>query len=260
MHLLERNQDIDIFEVTGNQHFSFPMITNRAPYDNNDVRLALKYAFNREELVDKILRGHGVVGNDHPIGPANQYWHKDLEQRTYDPDKAKFHLTQAGLDSLQIDLSAADAAFGGAVDASVLYRESASAAGIDINVVREPDDGYWSNVWMQKPYCACFWSGRATEDWMFSTAYEAGVPWNDSFWEHERFNKLLLEARAELDQDRRRELYYEMQVIVRDEGGVAIPMYANWVDANSKKLAHGEHLGNLWQLDGARLAERWWFA
>lgn len=161
---------------------------------------------------------------------------------------------------MTIDLSAADAAFGGAVDASVLYKETASRAGININVVREPDDGYWSNVWMQKPWCACFWSGRATEDWMFSTAYEQGVPWNDSFWDHERFNKLLVEARALLDPDKRRELYYEMQVIVRDEGGVPIPMFANWVDASSTKLAHGEHLGNLWQLDGARLAERWWFA
>ena len=143
----------------------------------------------------------------------------------------------------------------------MLYKESAAKAGIDINVVREPEDGYWSNVWMKKPYCACFWSGRATEDWMFSTAYEAG----------RAVERFLLGARALqqaaargpgrlLDPDKRRELYYEMQVIVRDEGGVAIPMFANWVDANSKKLAHGEHLGNLWQLDNARLAERWWFA
>ncbi len=260
VNLLERNQDIEIFEVTGNQHFSYPMDMRRAPFDNNDVRLALKYAFDREELVQKILRGRGIAGNDHPIGPANQYWHKDLEQRTYDPDKARFHLKQAGLENLSIDLSASEAAFPGAVDATVLYKESAAKAGITINVVREPEDGYWSNVWMQKPWCACFWSGRATEDWMFSTAYEQGVPWNDSFWEHERFNKLLIEARALLDPDKRRELYYEMQVIVRDEGGVPIPMFANWVDASSKRLAHGEHLGNLWQLDGARLAERWWFA
>lgn len=258
--LLQRNDAIEIFEVTGNQHFSYPMITTQAPFDSNDVRLALKYAFDRDELVQKILQGHGVAGNDHPIGPANQYWHQDLEQRQYDPDKAKFHLKQAGHDTLKVDVSAADAAFLGAVDASVLYKESAAKAGIEINVVREPDDGYWSNVWMQKPYCACFWSGRATEDWMFSTAYEKGVPWNDSFWDHERFNKLLVEARGELDGDKRRELYYEMQVIVRDEGGVAVPMFANWVDASNKKLAHGPAIGNLWQLDGARLAERWWFA
>ena len=99
-HLLGRNKNVEIFEVTGNQHFSFPMHTNTAPFDNNDVREALKYAFDREELVDKVLRGHGIPGNDHPIGPANQYWHKDLEQRTYDPDKAKFHLKKAGLEGL----------------------------------------------------------------------------------------------------------------------------------------------------------------
>ena len=259
-HLLERNRDIEIFEVTGNQHFSYPMHTNKAPFDNNHVRQALKYAFDREQLVKKILRGRGIPGNDHPIGPANQYWHRDLEQRSYDPDKAKFHLQKAGLDSLTVDVSASEAAFGGAVDATVLYKETAAKCSININVIREPEDGYWSNVWLKKPYVACFWSGRATEDWMFSTAYESGVPWNDSFWDHERFNKLLVEARATLDDSKRRELYYEMQVIVRDEGGVAIPMYANWVDANSKKLAHGKDLGNLWQLDGARLAERWWFA
>ncbi len=258
--LLQRNDAIQIFEVTGNQHYSYPMITTQAPFDNNDVRLALKYAFDRGEMVQKILQGHGAPGNDHPIGPANQYWHQDLEQREYDPDKAKFHLKQAGLENLKIDVSAADAAFPGAVDATVLYRETAARAGIEINVVREPDDGYWSNVWMQKPYCACFWSGRATEDWMFSTAYEKGVPWNDSYWDNERFNKLLIEARAELDSDKRRALYYEMQVIVRDEGGVAVPMFANWVDASNKKVTHGPDIGNLWQLDGARLAERWWFA
>lgn len=95
---------------------------------------------------------------------------------------------------------------------------------------------------------------------MFSTAYEAGVPWNDSFWEHERFNKLLLEARATLDSAKRSEMYREMQIIVRDEGGVAVPMYANWIDAKSKKLAHPETVGNLWAMDSARITERWWFA
>ncbi|MCY4229702.1 MAG: ABC transporter substrate-binding protein, partial [Alphaproteobacteria bacterium] len=227
---------------------------------NNDVRLALKYLFDREDLVRKILLGHGKVANDHPIGPANRFYYAELEQRVYDPEKAKFHLKKAGVDSLKLDLSASDAAFAGAVDAAQLFQESAKAGGVTINVIKEPADGYWSNVWMKKPFCACFWSGRATEDLMFSTAYAAGKPWNDSYWQHERFNKLLAEARIERDDARRREIYYEMQVITRDEGGVAVPMYANWIDAKSKKLTHGEHLGNVWALDSARIAERWWFS
>ena len=55
-------------------HFTFPMLTNQAPFnDDINVRKALKYGLNRQEMVDKILQGHGKVGNDHPIGPANQY-------------------------------------------------------------------------------------------------------------------------------------------------------------------------------------------
>jgi peptide/nickel transport system substrate-binding protein len=50
-------------------------------------------------------QGHGTVGNDSPIGPANQYYHAEMEQPEFDPDKSKFYL-RAGLDSPDIDLSA----------------------------------------------------------------------------------------------------------------------------------------------------------
>ena len=175
----------------------------------------------------------------------------------YDPDKSKFYLKQAGLDSIDLDLSASSAAFEGAVDAALLYKNSAAEGGININVIQEPADGYWSNVWLKKPWCASYWSGRATEDWMFSTAYEAGAPWNDSQWDDPRFQELLLSARAELDSDKRREQYYEMQQILRDDGGVILPMFANYVQAVNNRISSPETVGNLWQMDNARMAERW---
>lgn len=94
---------------------------------------------------------------------------------------------------------------------------------------------------------------------MFSTAYETGVPWNDTAWVNDRFQSLLLEARAELDSAKRKDMYTEMQSIMSVEGGTIVPMYANYVDAMSTKVQHGENLGNLWQMDGSRQAERWWF-
>ena len=259
VHLLANTPGIRVEETTGTGHYSIPMRTDTPPFDDNHVRLALKYALDREALLKTILRGHGTVGNDHPISPANQYHASELPQREYDPDKAKYHLEQAGLSSLAVDLSAADAAFAGAVDASILYREHAAAAGIDINVVREPNDGYWSNVWMNKPWSMCYWGGRPTEDWMFSTGYSADAGWNDTFWKHERFNKLLVLARGELDSAKRREMYVEMQRIVSDEGGVVVPLFNNYVFAMSDQVRHGELAGN-WDLDGSKLTERWWFA
>lgn len=258
--LLKANPALRIQEVTGNQHYIFPMLTNVAPFGDVNVRRALKHGINRQELVDKILLGHGKVGNDSPIGPANQYYNAEMEQLDYDPDKSKFYLKEAGLDSLDVDLSASSAAFEGAVDAAQLYQASAKSGGININVIQEPADGYWSNVWLKKPFVSSYWSGRATEDWMFSTAYEEGAPWNDSNWGRDdsaRFQDLLLMARAELDSDKRRDQYYEMQQILRDDGAVLVPMFANYVQAVNNRITSPETVGNLWQMDNARMAERW---
>ncbi|MFV0512550.1 MAG: ABC transporter substrate-binding protein [Jhaorihella sp.] len=258
--LLQRAPGINILSVTGTQHNTFAMDYRAAPFSDNNVRMALKYGVDRQELLDKVLGGYGSLGNDHPIGPSQRYFNADLEQREYDADKAKFYLKEAGMDSLSVQLSASDAAFTGAVDAAVLYSEKAAAAGISIEVVREPNDGYWDNVWMKKPFCAVYWGGRPTEDWMFSQVYASGAPWNDTFWENERFNELLLVARSELDEDKRREMYYEMQAIWSNEGSVIIPMFSSYVMGLSDKIVHEETVAGNWTLDGFRALERWWFA
>jgi peptide/nickel transport system substrate-binding protein len=259
LHLFGKTPGLKVVEAGGNKQYTIPMRTDMPPFDNNDVRLALKYAINRDALLKTILRGHGYVGNDHPIGRANRYLADDIPQREYDIDKAKFHVKQAGLSKLTVDLHAGDI-YTGATDAAVLMKEQAAAAGIDLNIVKQPTDGYWSNVWMQEAYSMCYWSGRATEDWMFSTAYAEGAAWNDSFWTHARFNELLKVARAELNDAKRGEMYHEMQQIVRDEGGVAIPIFANFISVMKESVQTPEKTSGVWALDGNKNTERWWFA
>ena len=260
VHMLRQTEGIEVVQTDGTQHYSIPMHTQLAPFDNNDVRLALKYAIDREALLKIILRDIGYLGNDFPIGKANRYraTEEEIPQREYDPDKAKFHLKKAGMSTLDITLQAADAAFSGAIDTGVLFAEHAAKAGININVDRVPDDGYWSDVWLNSPFCFCYWLGRPTEDMMFSTAYAADAAWNDAHWQHERFNKLLVEARGMLDVVKRREIYVEMQRIVRNEGGTIIPVFASDLMAATDKLKHGKVASNT-QMDGLRVAERWWF-
>lgn len=259
IHLMKRVPGIEVIAVTATFHYTVPMHCKMNPYDDNNVRLGLKYAVNRKELVKRILNGYGEVGNDHPIAPVNRYHADDLPQRTYDPDKARFYLKKAGMENHTFNLHTAEAAFQGADDAAMLYQEHARKAGIKINVVREPSDGYWSNVWTKKEWCMCYWSGRPTEDLMFSVAYAAGAPWNDAHWEHERFNKLLIEAKAELNEQKRAELYGEMQKICRDEGGTVVPMFAQIVEAHKDKIAYEKPLSGHMESDGQRNAERWWF-
>src|SRR6056297_78543 len=257
LSLLERNPDVIIEEGAGPLHYTLPMLGTVPPFDNPHLRKAMKFAIDRQEILDKILFGHGVIGNDHPIGPSYRYHAGDIEQNSYDPDKARYHWQKSGLGDITVDLSAADAAFGGALDAAVLFQASAKKAGININVVREVNDGYWSDVWMKKPWSASYCGGNATEDAIFSTAYAAGAAWNESQWDHPRFNELLVSARAELNEELRAEMYREMQILLRDEGSVIVPMFANSVHARNDKIAHGE-VSWVRGFDGRRILERWW--
>ena len=257
--MLKQNPDIEIDNLTGFGHYVAPMNVTQKPFDNVDVRLALKYAIDRKDLVDKILLGYGTPGNDNPIAPTIKFATNPEPVYSYDPEKAKFHLKKAGMENLKVDLSTANAAFAGAVDAALLMQATAKNAGIDINVVREPDDGYWDNVWMKKPWCTSYWGGRPTCDWMFTTAYAGGAAWNDSFWNNERFNDLLATARSETDDAKRQAMYAEMQQIVHDDGGVIVLMFNNFVGAHSKSVAHGE-LNTNFDDDGGYIYERWWMA
>jgi peptide/nickel transport system substrate-binding protein len=257
--LLGRDPNVEVDEVASGAHCTIPMFCDTPPFDNVDVRLALKYAINRDEIVEKILLGHGTLGNDHPIGETLPYW-ADLEQREYDPDKAKHHLKKAGAEGLSVSLSTADFIFSGAVDMAVLFREHAKAAGINLEVVREPNDGYWSNVWLVKPFVVVQWGARPTPDVMFSLAYKDDAAWNESHWKNPEFNKVLREAKAELNQEKRTDMYREMQQLCRDDGGTIVPFFRNRVYARRSNVMHGPNLAGNWELDGARSFQRWWFA
>ena len=220
---------------------------------------ALKYAIDREAILNALLRGHGYLGNDHPIAKIQRFFASELPQREYDPDKAKFHLEKAGHTSLDITLWAGEVYTGG-VDSAILYKEHASKAGIDMEVQRVPSDGYRSEIWNVKPFCVSTWQGRPTEDLMFTLAYSADSSWNETHWNHERFEQLLREARAELDSAKRREMYVEMQRLIRNEGGLVAPVFANTLSANRTKLRVSEKLSGILSNDGEKNTENWSFA
>lgn len=258
IHLMEKLPNVTVLEVSGAQHYTFPMRTSDAPFDNVDVRLALKYAIDREDVLTKILRGHGTLGNDHPISPNDRFFNKDLPQRTYDPDRARHHLKKAGQEGLKVKLSAADGLYSGAVDSVVLFAEHARRAGIDVEVNRVANDGYWTDVWLKHPWCASYWSGRPTADWMFTQGYAADSSWNESFWKNARFNELLVAARSELEEVRRSAMYHEMQALCHDDGGSVIHLFANHITAYNKNVGRLAEVAGNWEFDGYKMIERWW--
>ena len=246
--------------AVSNNHYTWPMHMDVAPFDNADFRMAMKHAIDRQEFVDKILYGFGTVGNDHPIGPGFRFHDAGIEQNDFDLDRAQHYMKKSGLSGVTVDLSAADAAYNGAVDAAVLLAETAAKAGIIVNVVREPNDGYWSNVWLAKPFCASNWGSRPVEDMILSTGYLSTSDWNETHMRDERLDQLIVAARGEGDEAKRRQHYSDIQQIISNEGGALLPAFAVETMLLNDKVATAGEYGGGWEMDGGHFIKRWWAA
>lgn len=254
--LLKRAPGLQILNSPSRGHYTLPMMVDKAPFDNNDLRLALKYAIDREAILQTVLGGYGTVGNDFPINDTYPYFPADIEQRAFDPDKAAFHFKKSGHDGAVV-LRTSEGTFPGAVDAAVLYQESAKKAGIQIEVKREPADGYWNNVWRSAPFCMSYYGSRLTQDLMYATEHLSDSPTNETNFKRPDFDKLIKEARVEPDEAKRKELYHAAAVMVRDEGGSIIPIFNNNLNAATGKLkGYVNDVGN--DLSNGYVASRVW--
>lgn len=255
--LLKGASGISIKSAAGRGHYVFIMECNKPPFDNNDLRMALKLSIKRQEMVDKILGGLGSMGNDFPINAAYPLFDETIPQREYDAAAAAEAYKKSGHDGSPIVLQVAPGAFPGAVEAAQLFAQSANAAGIPLTVKLEPDDGYWTNVWNVAPFCASYWGGRPVQDQMYSTAYQSKADWNDTKFVNARFDELLESARGELDTAKRKAEYSEMAHLVRDTGGVIVPMFNDWVEAVSDTVGGWYGDANQELMNGKALQKCW---
>jgi peptide/nickel transport system substrate-binding protein len=234
--LLQKTGKHEIVRAPGGWHTVLAMRCDTPPYDNVDIRLALKYSIDREQVLKTFFAGYGNVGNDHPIPAGDPYFNNQLPQLKHDPEKAKFHLKKAGIADPKIVLQASDAAFNGAVDMATLFQANAQAAGVKVDVKKEPGDGFWSNVWLKGAFVGSYWGGRAAATQMLAVAYKAGAPWNESAWNDATFEKLLADARAETDEAKRKGYIWSMQEILSTRGGAIIPVFRDWVQGVGKNV------------------------
>ena len=77
---------------------------------------------------------------------------------------------------------------------------------------------------------------RPTADIVFTQFFASDAPWNESGWKNPRFDSLLVAARGETDEARRKSLYGEMQHLVHDQSGIGIPLLLSLLDAHSPRL------------------------
>lgn len=143
--LIQRMPTLRICETEGARHLGFAMRTGMTPANDVHLLRALELIVPRQELVDKILLGHGRPGSDMPV----QHAYAEAPLHGFDPQRAAMHYRRSQHTG-RIELAASEAAFIGAVDTARLMAAAAKEAGIDIVVVEGPSDtASWSEFSMK---------------------------------------------------------------------------------------------------------------
>jgi peptide/nickel transport system substrate-binding protein len=92
---------------------------------------------------------------------------------------------------------------------------------------------------------------------MYSTAYLSTADWNDTRFFNADFDALLIEARAELEPGKRKELYSKMAVMLHDEGGLICPMFNDFIEAVGDKVVGWEKNGVQEVMNGLAPHKTW---
>jgi len=226
--MFEDNPNYVIREVPTGYWQAFTMDSTVPPFDDVRVRQAMKLVVDRQEMIDIVLQGHGSLATDSPVWPGDPYF---LEiDRPQDIEKAKDLLAEAGYpDGLTVELYVSDIdAF--MIPMSVVYKEQAAEAGINVEIKQVPSDGFWTEYWRVESFTGTHW-GQRSADQVLNEGFRCGASWGEGYWCNEEFDQLLDDARKELDLAKRTELYQKAQQLLIDEGPVIIPFFKNEIDA-----------------------------
>ncbi|NJL56544.1 hypothetical protein HC928_16265 [bacterium] len=148
---LEGVEGVTIIEQATNQH---PVIRIRSDEGSlgEDVRIrrAFKHATNRQELLDFVQEGYGVLGNNDPIGPLYTDFYTPVEGPEYDPEMACSLIQEAtGEERISIDFYVS-LDFPNYPDLGLALRDQWAEGCIDVEVLeREAGLYYGNDEWLE---------------------------------------------------------------------------------------------------------------
>lgn len=238
--LFQTLQDTDGLVTQNIPTNGFDLVRLRSDQEpGNDPRVieAFKLATDRDAIVDIVTLGLSAPGKDSPIGPTFQSWFAaDLEVPARDPEAARALLAEAGYpDGLELDLHTPDT--GDRPDLAVVLKEQWAEAGINVNVIVEPESVYYGeDGWLEVPLGITGWGHRPYPQFYFDVMLTCDAIWNESHFCDEAFDELVQTAGTTLDDDERAAAYDEIQSILLDRGPIIVPYFFPQLGAISDRF------------------------
>ncbi len=225
---------VDVWKGPG--WIPFTMRVDTPPFNDVNVRQALRLVIDRTTMREVVYGGYGWIGND-IFGITDPEYDHAIPQRHQDIDRAKYLLKKAGKEKLTTTLVTAPIHAGAESMATVL-KEQAALAGITINLKVLTDDGFFVE-YLKWAFSQDWWDGYP---YLSQVAYSMvpTAPWDETHWpkspEYPRYASLYTEALKTLDKAKQKDIVHEMMEIDWNYGGYIIPVFNPVIAAQSSKL------------------------
>lgn len=207
--------------VTGLENMVQLMVMNNKvePFDDINVRKAINYAIDVDEIIELVAYGYGIkLGSN--FSPAMEFYYLEGLENRYDQDleRARALLKQANYqDGFRMEL-VVPSVYDFHVDTAQVIASQLERVGVrtDIKLV---EWGVWlESVYRGRDYQATIISLTGKLDpHQVLRRYVSDFTANFYNFEHQRFDELINLAIREVDENKRVEMYQEAQQILSDE-------------------------------------------
>ncbi|MFW6048592.1 MAG: ABC transporter substrate-binding protein [Candidatus Bipolaricaulota bacterium] len=232
---LDKDPEVYTSYASGGFQAPISMRTDRPPFDDNRVRLAVKYATDRRFMLESVLSGFGELGHDQPIAPTYK-WYTDLGTRKQNIEKAKSLLAEAGHgNGLKMKLNY-PTNIPPCPDTALNFQQLVRPAGIDIELEGSNSDVYFSKYWLKANMTVTQWAHRVNILDVLKLAYRSDGSWNEGHYHNEELDKEIDLASTTLKPEVRQEHFTNIQRIIRDHGPAVIPFHQSSYGAARKKV------------------------
>lgn len=190
-------------------------------YKDVRVRKALSMAVNNAVVLELGYANLGTPAENHHVCPIHPEYAK-LPPLVVDPAGAKAMIADAGMADHEFELISIDDGWQTATCDAVAAQ--IRDAGIKIKRTVLPGSTFW-NDWTKYPFSATEWNMRPLGVQVLALAYRSGEAWNESAFSNAEFDKLLGEALAIADADKRRVVMAKIEQIMQDQGVMIQPYW-----------------------------------
>ncbi len=215
--------------------FGIQLNTRAAPFDNVLVRQAIALGVNRDEILNTVFKGVGVLAQG-PLSPGSWAFDKSFAPYSYNINQAKADLQQAGLSSVSFTLLITSGDPLGTQEAQFIQSEL-QPAGITVNIKQEIFATLLSDTAAHNFQAAVVgWSGRPDPDGNTYSWFHTGGGLNYSQYSNPQVDALLEAARASSDQATRAQDYIQAQKLLVNDAPYVFLYHGVAVQASSKKV------------------------